>query len=143
MKHPIQALSLAALALCAVSTAACQSNQPKAVKHDTLHEQIFHEIDDNSDGKIDHEEFTRYFYTVSFDFHDVDANDQLTLVEWVGPSPEGEHEVLFAEMDEDGSGWLIIREYSSHPLRTITVKNAFMTMDRNGDEYLELTEMHD
>ena len=36
-------------------------------------------------------------------------------------------------MDADGSGWLILEEYSSHPIRTVTVTNAFMTLDDNGD----------
>lgn len=143
MKHPVKALGLLALALCAAWTTACQSKKSKPAMHAaaTTQEQIFQEVDADSDGRIDQEEFTRYFYAVSYDHHDVDGNDKLYLVEWVGTSPEMEHQTLFAEMDGDGSGWLVLEEYSSHPVRTITVTNAFVTIDRNGDEYVEMDEL--
>jgi len=141
MKQPAKAFGLAALALCAVWSTACQSNQPKQAKHDSTQKQIFHEVDANADDQLDPEEFHSYFYMVSFWHHDEDGDDRLTIIEWAGDERTGEHETLFAEMDEDGNGWLHLEEYSSHSLRTVTVTNAFFTLDRNGDRVVMLDEL--
>lgn len=109
-----------------------------------LHE-LFKDIDLNKDSKVDRAEFSKDMKEKTFEKLDADKDKEITEKEWEAvygaTEPEMRNE-LFKRTGKDKKRGITFFEFSDYADRHSNIDEAFMGLDKNGNNSLEPDEVN-
>jgi hypothetical protein len=108
-----------------------------------VHE-LFKSIDENADGTINQEEFSKDMKDYVFNKLDNNNNKAISKAEWMGinnPLDAEQHEVLFQEIDKNKDKLITFFEFSDYAERHSNIEEAFIGLDRDGSNSLSPDEI--
>ena len=114
-----------------------------APKGYALHE-LFKNLDLNKDGAVDRNEFSEDMKREAFNKLDADQNREISYEEWKRlysmeePDTYGE---IFSRMDKDKNKGITFFEFSDYADRHSNIDEAFMGLDKNGNNSIEQDEL--
>ncbi len=108
-----------------------------------VHE-LFKHVDENADGKINKQEFSDDMKKHAFEKLDENNNEAITESEWVhieGVVETKMHQELFKKIDKDKDNRISFFEFSDYADGNANLEEAFMGLDRNGNNNLSPDEL--
>lgn len=105
---------------------------------------LFTKMDEDKDGMISREEFTRDMVKEAFDRLDTNSDGILTMEEWrrvdfLGESDKPQE--VFRHIDRKAGERITLPEFSNYAERYSNIEEAFMTMDKDRDGSLSPDEV--
>jgi len=108
-----------------------------------LHE-VFKNLDLNKDGKVDRNEFSEEMKKEAFSKLDKDKDGVISSEEWENdndvPEKDKKNE-LYKRMDKDKNKGITFFEFSDYADRHSNIDEAFMGLDKDGNNSIEPDEM--
>lgn len=108
-----------------------------------LHE-LFRSLDLNRDGMVDRNEFSEDMKKEAFNRGDTDKDGVMSYEEWkmlYGIQEPDTYDEMFRRMDKDTSRGLTFFEFSDYADRHSNIDEAFMGLDKNGNNSIEPDEL--
>lgn len=106
--------------------------------------ELFEQIDKNKDGTVTLEEFKENMKEYAFDKIDEDDNKRIKEEEWTSFSSvtdKENHFNLFETIDKDKNKKISFFEFSDYADRKSNLEEAFMGLDKNGNNSLSPDEL--
>jgi len=108
-----------------------------------VHE-LFKSIDENADGRINQEEFSKDMKEQAFERLDTNKNEMISMEEWeplTDIKNRKKHMELFERMDKDSDKRINFLEFSDYAERHSNIEEAFMGLDKNRNNHLSPDEI--
>ena len=108
-----------------------------------LHE-LFKSLDLNKDGAVDRNEFSEDMKREAFSNLDEDQNREISYEEWKGlynTEEPDRYDEMFRRMDKDKNKGVTFFEFSDYADRHSNIDEAFMGLDKNGNNSIEEDEL--
>ena len=108
-----------------------------------VHE-LFKSIDENTDGKINQEEFSEDMKDNVFNKLDNNNNKAISKAEWMsieGVLETEKHEELFKKIDKDKDKRITFFEFSNYADKHSNIEEAFIRLDKDENNSLSPDEI--
>ncbi len=115
-----------------------------AVSESIAMHEVFKDLDLNKDGKIDRNEFSEDMKKDAFNKLDKDKNGVITADELEDVYTGAEldrHNELYKRMDKDKDKRITFFEFSDYADRYSNIEEAFMGLDKDGNNSISADEM--
>lgn len=115
-----------------------------AVSESSAMHDSFKSLDINKDGRIDRNEFSEEMKKESFSELDKDQNREISYEEWKSlysvEEPE-RHSEMFRRIDKDKNKGINFLEFSDYADRYSNISEAFIGLDKDGNNSISSDEM--
>ena len=105
---------------------------------------IFQKADTDKDGKVDHEELEQYMKKDAFEKLDTNHDKEISQEEWTRADDVldiKEYKESFKIMERSKNWKVSYPEFSNHLDKYSNIDEAFMVLDKNGDNILASDEI--